>query len=66
MGDPMLKTIPQGSETTMTGTDSALKPRLRRRSTFEYVASILQRGNAWEVLRDPKEPRMQAFQEQVL
>jgi polar amino acid transport system permease protein len=37
----MLKTIPQGSETTMTGTDPALKPRLKRRSTFEYVAWVL-------------------------
>jgi polar amino acid transport system permease protein len=37
----MLKTIPQGSETTVTGTDSALKPRLKRRSTFEYVAWVV-------------------------
>jgi polar amino acid transport system permease protein len=37
----MLTTIPQGSGITTTGTDSALKPRLKRRSTFEYVAWVV-------------------------
>ncbi|WP_267277357.1 amino acid ABC transporter permease [Arthrobacter sp. CDRTa11] len=37
----MLKSIRPRSEDTMTGIDSALKPRLRRRSTFEYAAWIL-------------------------
>ena len=37
----MLKTSSQGSGTTVTGLDSGLKPRLKRRGTFEYVAWIL-------------------------
>jgi polar amino acid transport system permease protein len=40
MSDPMVKTIPQGSGTAA-GLDSALKPRLQRRGTFEYVAWVL-------------------------
>jgi polar amino acid transport system permease protein len=37
----MLKSTRSRNEDTMTGIDSALKPRVRRRSTFEYVAWIL-------------------------
>ena len=37
----MLKTIPPGRETTRTGTDPALKPRLRLRTRSEYAGWIL-------------------------
>ena len=37
----MQQTIIERSETTMSGMDPALKPRLRRRSTFEYVAWVV-------------------------
>jgi polar amino acid transport system permease protein len=37
----MLQTISHGSENKMSGTDPALKPRLRRRSAFEYIAWAL-------------------------
>jgi hypothetical protein len=80
MGEPMVQTIPLGHGTTMTGTDPALKPRLRRRSTFEYLAwavrtlignfvddgYVIERGDAREILTKPQEPRTQALLEQVL
>ncbi|MGO4246008.1 amino acid ABC transporter permease [Micrococcaceae bacterium Sec5.1] len=37
----MVQTISNGSKPTMNGIDPALKPRLRRRSTFEYVAWVV-------------------------
>jgi polar amino acid transport system permease protein len=37
----MQPVIIERSETTMNGMDPALKPRLRRRSTFEYVAWVV-------------------------
>ncbi len=37
----MLQTVSHRNGTTMNGTDPALKPRLRRRSTFEYVAWVV-------------------------
>ena len=37
----MQSLISEESGTKMTGTDPALKPRLRRRSTFEYVAWVV-------------------------
>ena len=37
----MVQTISNGNKPTMNGIDPALKPRLRRRSTFEYVAWVV-------------------------
>ncbi len=37
----MLQMTSQGNETKMSGMDPALKPRLRRRSVFEYVAWVV-------------------------
>ena len=53
----MLKFNGRGSETTMPPVDAALKPRLRRRSAFEYTAwivcSLLAVGVLYSVLTNP-------------
>ncbi len=53
----MLKFNGRGSETTMPPVDAALKPRLRRRSAFEYTAwivcSLLAVGILYSVLTNP-------------
>src|ERR671921_858172 len=41
MRPSMQPTTIESSETTMSGIDPKLKPRLRRRSTFEYVAWVV-------------------------